>query len=137
MLGVDWTFQSRQQAQFQNQGGNPMKKSECEKNIRLLCQEWARGFSAAQSDHPSFLAFKAWLKKNGYEHHLNFRSVMGADHDAEMWFDEELKQNLAQARHLFSRIASQALQKGSAAFVTSCGKGPTTSHHRSDRASSM
>lgn len=43
--------------------------------------------------HPSFSSFKDWLSANGYSHYLNFRSVAGADYDAEMWFDDELGQN--------------------------------------------
>jgi hypothetical protein len=44
-------------------------------------------------EHPSFYAFKDWLSANHYSHYQNFRSRMGADYDAEAWFDDELGQN--------------------------------------------
>jgi hypothetical protein len=71
-----------------------MRKAECEKIIRRLCHEWpgSRGPSGAQVDHPSFSTFKAWLKANGHSRYLDFRSVMGPEYDAEMWFDKEFKQ---------------------------------------------
>jgi hypothetical protein len=68
------------------------KKGECERAIRSLCHEWAGGLSEAERDHPNFLAFKAWLGQKGYSHYLDFRSAMGSNYDAEMWFDQELKQ---------------------------------------------
>jgi hypothetical protein len=71
-----------------------MKKEDCEKAIRYLCHEWAkaRGIPDPPIDQPSFSDFKAWLVEKGYSYYLNFRSVMGADYDAEMWFDQEFKQ---------------------------------------------
>jgi hypothetical protein len=69
-----------------------MKKAECERAIRHLCGVWKREQSTAELEHPSFSAFKEWLVANSYSHVLNFRSVMGADYDAEAWFDEEFKQ---------------------------------------------
>lgn len=71
-----------------------MKKAECEKAIRNLCHEWAKTpeFTETRSDCPSFSKFKSWLTIKGYDHYLNFRSVMGADYDAELWFDQEFKQ---------------------------------------------
>lgn len=44
------------------------------------------------ASHPSFSDFKAWLHEEGYSYLLDFRSVMGADEDAEQWFDQELGQ---------------------------------------------
>ena len=71
-----------------------MKKDECRQAIRQLCHKWsqAANLTAIQLEHPSFSDFKTWLNKNGYSHYLNFRSVMGADYDAELWFDQEFKQ---------------------------------------------
>lgn len=74
--------------------GGSMKKADCEKAIRHLCRVWAteRGVQIESGGHPSFLDFKAWLKDKGHGDCLNFRSVAGPDHDAEMWFDRELGQ---------------------------------------------
>jgi hypothetical protein len=66
-----------------------MKKSEAEKAIRHLCHKWAA--ENPPGDHPSFGDFKRWLNEKGYGGYLGFRSVMGADYDAEMWFDQEFK----------------------------------------------
>lgn len=70
------------------------KKAECEAAVRRLCHDWAKekGFTISSDIHPSFIEFKNWLGSNGYAHYLNFRSVAGADFDAEIWFDQELKQ---------------------------------------------
>ena len=43
-------------------------------------------------EDPNFFAFTAWLSEKGYSHYLNFRSRMGADYDAELWYDQEFKQ---------------------------------------------
>ena len=71
-----------------------MKKGEAEKAIRYLCHEWekSKGVRYGASDDPDFSEFKSWLNENGYSHYLNFRSRMGPDHDAEMWFAQEFKQ---------------------------------------------
>jgi hypothetical protein len=71
-----------------------MKKDECEKAVRALCHQWrdAANLSAAGLEHPSFSDFKAWLGTSGYSQYLAFRSVMGPDYDAELWFDQEFKQ---------------------------------------------
>ncbi len=69
-----------------------MKKDECERAIRALCHQWASSLSAALLEHPSFSAFKSWLTAQGYGCYLDFRSRMGPDFDAEMWFDQEFKQ---------------------------------------------
>jgi hypothetical protein len=46
-----------------------------------------------RSPRTSASAFKAWLHEKHYSHYLDFRSVAGADYDAEAWFDDELGQN--------------------------------------------
>jgi hypothetical protein len=71
-----------------------MKKDECESAIRALCHQWraARGLPGAAAEHPSFTDFQAWLQEKGHAKYLDFRSVAGADYDAEMWFDQEFKQ---------------------------------------------
>ncbi|MGB6541392.1 MAG: hypothetical protein WBF03_11020 [Xanthobacteraceae bacterium] len=69
-----------------------MKKRECETAIRRLCHEWARSAPSNQVNRPRFSDFKGWLQRMGSSQYLDFHSTMGADRDAEMWFDEELKQ---------------------------------------------
>ncbi|HEY7999699.1 MAG TPA: hypothetical protein VIE87_12820 [Pseudolabrys sp.] len=71
------------------------KKSECEPVIRRLAREWFDALPDAKREHPSWSAFKTWLGEKHYTSYLNFRSVAGADYDAEAeaWFDDELKQN--------------------------------------------
>ncbi|RWE34990.1 hypothetical protein [Mesorhizobium sp.] len=71
-----------------------MTKDESEKTIRHLCHVWAQecGIALDPTVQPSFAQFKLWLNKKGYSHYLDFRSVAGADYDAEMWFDHEFKQ---------------------------------------------
>lgn len=70
-----------------------MKKADCEGPIRSLATTWARETGVGENDHPSFSRFKTWLGVKGYSGYLNFRSTMGADYDAEAWFDDELGQN--------------------------------------------
>jgi hypothetical protein len=70
-----------------------LKKEECEKAIRQLCHQWMQEANiSVEKDHPSFAAFENWMTAQGYSRYLNFRSVAGADYDAEMWFDQETKQ---------------------------------------------
>jgi hypothetical protein len=71
-----------------------MKKAQCEKAIRNLCHKWAedRGIHSPPSDQPSYSDFKSWVRENGFSRFLEFRSVAGADYDAEMWFDQEFEQ---------------------------------------------
>lgn len=71
-----------------------MIKNECETAIRQLCHEWAKGkgFLILPDFDPGFGNFKNWLVENHYSHYLNFKSVAGPDYDAEVWFDQELKQ---------------------------------------------
>ncbi|MBB6299408.1 hypothetical protein [Rhizobium leucaenae] len=70
-----------------------MTKTEAEKAIRPLCHTWFRTLSEKEQEHPSFGSFKSWIHANGYGGYLAFRSTMGADYDAEAWFDDELRQN--------------------------------------------
>jgi hypothetical protein len=71
-----------------------MEKAEAEKGIRSLCTKWrdAVGLSGAQLEHPKFSEFKHWAIANDYSQYFDFRSTMGPDHDAELWFDDEFKQ---------------------------------------------
>ena len=70
-----------------------MKKPESESLIRSLDHDWATevGFSRESGELPSYRDFRAWLLEMRPDA-LRFRSTMGADYDAEMWFDEELGQ---------------------------------------------
>jgi hypothetical protein len=70
-----------------------MKKSESEPIIRRLAKDWFATLPKEKQEHPSFSTFKEWLSTKGYSRYLNFRSVAGANYDAEMWFDHELGQN--------------------------------------------
>jgi hypothetical protein len=74
--------------------GAAMTKPECEKAIRDLCHVWANecGIPHAPKDQPSYFSFKSWAQAKGYGHYWSFRSRMGADYDAEMWFDQEFRQ---------------------------------------------
>ncbi|MFC7051460.1 hypothetical protein ACFQI3_02030 [Hansschlegelia quercus] len=69
-----------------------MKKDEAEKAIRGLCHEWKAQLEPAQLEHPSFTSFEAWVRAKGYGQYLEFRSRMGAGYNAELWFDQELRQ---------------------------------------------
>lgn len=71
-----------------------MKKAEAERAIRHLSHEWGDAFGIPRpaTDQPSFYAFKEWCGEKGYGHYFDFRSAMGAHHDAEQWFDEEFCQ---------------------------------------------
>jgi len=72
-----------------------MTKKECQTAIRSYCHEWAqeRGIPIPPVEQPSFPDFKAWLGEKGYSQCLNFRSIRDPEDDAEMWFDDEFKQN--------------------------------------------
>lgn len=70
-----------------------MKKSEAEPAIRQLAAEWYRGLPEDEREHPSFGSFASWVRQQGYGRYLEFRSTMGANYDAEMWFDDTLGQN--------------------------------------------
>lgn len=69
-----------------------MKKSDAEKAIRFLSTTWFQSLPEAEKEHPSFGSFKSWMRSNGYDHYLDFRSTGGAEEAAEWWFDQELKQ---------------------------------------------
>jgi hypothetical protein len=69
-----------------------MKKTECEQTIKSLAIEWRATQTGAEHEHPRFNAFKDWLRANGYGRYLDFPSRMGADYDAELWFDQALGQ---------------------------------------------
>jgi len=70
-----------------------MRKDEAEAAIRSLGTQWAATLSSDDRAHPSFLTFKTRMQNNGYGGYLNFRTVFGADFNADMWFDDELGQN--------------------------------------------
>ncbi len=70
-----------------------MKKDVAEPAIRSLAARWFDTLPEDKREHPSWYAFRNWLSDNHYSHYLNFRSRMGADYDAEAWFDDELRQN--------------------------------------------
>lgn len=71
-----------------------MKKDEAERAIRYLCGKWRKeeGISQSPDGSQSYLEFKSWARLKGYDHYFEFRSVRGADADAELWFDEEFRQ---------------------------------------------
>lgn len=70
-----------------------MTKAESEKAIRHLCHVWAKTLSPQDLTHPSFASFKSWMEANGRGSYFKFRSLVGADEDAERWFDNEFKQS--------------------------------------------
>jgi hypothetical protein len=72
--------------------GEAMTKAEAEQAIRHCCNLWAKTQSPAQLEHPNFSTFKSWLRDNGYGHYLKFRCRIGAEEQAELWFDQEFKQ---------------------------------------------
>ena len=75
-------------------GRATMKKGECEAAIRRLTHDWARAtrFEVSSGEMPSFSAFTDWLRAGDYGHYLEFRSARDPLDDAELWFDQELKQ---------------------------------------------
>lgn len=66
-----------------------MKKADAEKGIRYAASKWYR--AAGRPEHPSFYAFKQWMREQGHDSYLEFRSTTGADYDAERWFDDEMR----------------------------------------------
>ena len=72
-----------------------MKKSECEPAIRQLCRQWRKLDSVKElpAVELSYSSFKRWADEQGYSQYFKFRSVAGADYDAEMWFDDEFNLN--------------------------------------------
>jgi hypothetical protein len=73
-----------------------IRKAEAEKAIRSLATKWFRRTHPAVADPsmvmPSFEDFIFWVRSQGYGHYLEFRSTLGPREDAELWFDQELKQ---------------------------------------------
>ncbi len=71
-----------------------MTKAESETTIHELSRVWAdgNGIKLPSDPHVSFSEFKSWLSANGYSHYPQFRSAMGAEHGAELWFDEKTQQ---------------------------------------------
>jgi len=71
-------------------------KPEAEKAIRSLATKWFKhahpGISDRSTVMPSFEDFVSWARDAGYGHNFEFRSSIGQMEDAELWFDQELKQ---------------------------------------------
>ena len=70
------------------------KKQECEDAIRHLVSKWAqeKGYTQQPEETPSFSEFWAWMKDSGYSGYQRFRTRTDPRYDAEMWFDEEMRQ---------------------------------------------
>lgn len=69
-----------------------MKKSDAEPLIRSLCHAWkAECFPAASEQDLSFSDFARWARER-HPMLFEFRSTMGAMHDAQHWFDQEFRQ---------------------------------------------
>ncbi|MCW1430853.1 hypothetical protein [Novosphingobium sp. JCM 18896] len=66
-----------------------MRKAEAEKAVRFLTTKWFKEMGRPETPH--FSDFVSWLRLEGYSHYLDFRSTMGAQEDAESWFDQELR----------------------------------------------
>lgn len=64
-----------------------VRKSEAEAAIRHLVGKWMKetGVAKGQAEMPNFGDFKRWVRMQGFGHYLDFRSVAGADYDAESW----------------------------------------------------
>lgn len=73
-----------------------VKKAEAEKAVRSLATQWFHEVHPGVADPstvlPSFDDFILWLRFRGYGHFLEFRSTIGLRDNAEMWFDQELRQ---------------------------------------------
>lgn len=71
-----------------------MLKADCERAIRHLCHQWreAAGLKDVPASKLSFSTFLAWVRQN-YSNYLTFRTTTSVEYDAEMWFDDEFKQN--------------------------------------------
>ncbi|WP_407527268.1 hypothetical protein [Methylobacterium oryzisoli] len=71
-----------------------MTSDEAEKAIRFLCNQWAAEQSrqSPTEDHGDYSEFRSWLAKNGHEKYLQFESPIGAEREAETWFDQEMYQ---------------------------------------------
>jgi hypothetical protein len=113
-----------------------MKKAECEKAIRHLCHQWAKGLSDAELEHPSFSAFKTWLSQNHYSLYLDFPSTAGSDYDAERWFDQ-VQANVATMIPLSFRRCGRYFQEGGQTTDRAANEAPNARHlgswHREDQ----
>ena len=74
---------------------NKLNKGECETANRSLSHEWAasKGIIPSAEIITSYSEFGAWLESKGDSNYLKFRSAADPDFNAEMWFDDEMKQN--------------------------------------------
>ena len=75
-----------------------MKKAEAEQMIRHLCGEWANEKGLPHQSqrkayfYASYSEFKNWCIAKGYGNYFEFRSKLGANYDANLWFDNEFNQ---------------------------------------------
>ena len=69
------------------------KREDAERVIRHLALEWMHdtGYEQRPGWYPSFGGFTSWLESKHYGHYLNFRSTVGARHEAEGWFESEIR----------------------------------------------
>ncbi|MGY4460285.1 hypothetical protein ACVWYI_004245 [Bradyrhizobium sp. LB13.1] len=69
-----------------------LKRREAEDGIRRLALEWMRetDYRPKPGWYPSFSDFKQWLEANHRSLYLNFRSEIGAQTEAEGWFEAEI-----------------------------------------------
>lgn len=77
----------------ESKGPDMMKRAEAEAGIRDLATKWARetGYKPRQGHYPSFADFRSWVELQHYGNYFSFRSTVGAAHDAEQWFEDEIK----------------------------------------------
>lgn len=70
-----------------------MLKDECETALRHLFDVWRKETAkdAVAPNALSFTAFYYWVADH-YPRYLAFRSVRGPREDAELWFDQEVRQ---------------------------------------------
>ena len=71
-----------------------MKKHEAERAIRQLCHQWRNdcGLESASLSELHVSDFLSWLKQR-FAAYLSFNTATSVEYDAEMWFDDEFKQN--------------------------------------------
>ena len=71
-----------------------MKRDDCETAIRHLCHQWRKesGLADLPPDQISFSTFLSWVRRN-HSSYLDFRTTTSISYDAEMWFDDEFRQN--------------------------------------------
>jgi hypothetical protein len=70
-------------------------RAEAEQKIRYLATKWAHetNYEPKPGWYPSFGEFCTWLDANKWDSVLNFRSKVGARHDAEAWFEDEIRRH--------------------------------------------